>query len=415
MKSNPYLIGVDVAFQKADVDIHDPQDNELGKFQLQVANKPLNHTMEKITALVDKNNTIVVMEATGSYHRIFLYCFLNRGFKVVIVNPYQANSFQRAASLRKTVTDKISAHTLISLYRLHHYHLTDDPEANLELKKLVRTYYTLTDTQSSFKKRVKSILAEIFPLVTLAFSNIFSKTALLFLKCYHTPAKILNETPEKLFQLLKNTARKNSLWAAEKLDAVLLAARMSPSVEKAQPENIINLLTYLTIIENIETQIQLQHQRIEAMTQHFPQIKLLLSIPGIGPIVSTTILAEIGNFNRFTRFVQLVAFAGIDPSVKQSGKFNSSRNRMSKRGSRLLRRALYLAACCAIKRNRAGLLVNPYLHQYYQKKLAEGKPKKVALGACMHKMTAYIFATLRDNKKFTLIDPNKHQYWKKAA
>ena len=143
MKSNPYLIGVDVASQKADVDIHDPDDNERGKFQLQVANKQLNHTMEKITDLVDKNNTIVVMEATGTYHRIFLYCFLNRGFKVVIVNPYQANSFQRAASLRKTVTDKISAHTLISLYRLHQYHVTDDPEANMELKKLVRAILCL--------------------------------------------------------------------------------------------------------------------------------------------------------------------------------------------------------------------------------------------------------------------------------
>jgi transposase len=415
MKSNPYLIGIDVASQKADVDIHDPDDKELGKFQLQLPNKQLNNTMKQITALVDKNNTIVVMEATGTYHRIFLYGFLNRGFKVVIVNPYQANSFQRAASLRKTVTDKISAHTLITLYRLHHYQVTDDPEANMELKKIVKTYYTLIDTQSGFKKRVKSILAEIFPLVTQAFSNIFSKTAVLFLKCYHTPDKILTETPEKIFRLLKNTARKNSLWAAEKLDAVMLAARMSPSVEKARQQNIINLLTYLTIIENIETQIQLQKQRIEEMAQHFPQIKLLMSIPGIGPILSATILGEIGNFNRFTKLAQLVAFAGIDPSVKQSGKFNSSRNRMSKRGSRLLRRALYLAACCAIKRNRAGLLVNPYLHQYYQKKLAEGKPKKVALGACMHKITAYIFATLRDNKKFSLIDPNKHKQWKKAA
>ena len=190
---------------------------------------------------------------------------------------------------------------------------------------------------------------------------------------------------------------------------------MSPSVEKAKQQNIINLLTYLTIIENIETQIQLQKQRIEEMAQHYPQIKLLMSIPGIGPILSATILGEIGNFNRFTKLAQLVAFAGIDPSVKQSGKFNSSRNRMSKRGSRLLRRALYLAACCAIKRNRAGLLVNPYLHQYYQKKLAEGKAKKVALGACMHKITAYIFATLRNSKKFSLIDPNKHKQWKKAA
>lgn len=415
MKSNPYVIGVDVASQKADLDIHDPDDKELGSFQLQLANKQLNQTLEKITALVDKGNTIVVMEATGTYHRIFLYCFLNRGFQVVIVNPYQANSFQRAASLRKTITDKISAHTLIRLYRLHQYQIPDDLEANLELKKLVRSYYALVDTQSSFKKRVKSILAEIFPLVTLVFSNLFAKTAVLFLTCYNTPDKILSETPDKIFNLLKTAARKNSLWAVQKLDAVLLAARMSPSVDKAKQENIINLLTYLTIIENFETQIQLQKQRIADMAQHFPQLKLLMSIPGIGPILSATILGELGNFNRFNRFAQLVAFAGIDPSVKQSGQFNASRNRMSKRGSRLLRRALYLAACFAIKRNRLGMLINPYLHQYYQKKLAQGKPKKVALGACMHKITAYIFATLRDKKKFSLMDPSKHQQWKKAA
>lgn len=85
MKSNPYIIGVDVASQKADVEIHDPDDNERGKFQLQIANKQLNNTIKKTTALVDKNNTIVVMEPTGTYHSIFLYCFLNPGFKVVII------------------------------------------------------------------------------------------------------------------------------------------------------------------------------------------------------------------------------------------------------------------------------------------------------------------------------------------
>jgi len=415
MQSKPYIIGVDVASQKADLEIHDPDDNELGKFQLQLANQQLNNTMEKITTLVDKNNTIVVMEATGTYHRVFMYCFLNRGFKVIIVNPYQANSFQRAASLRKTITDKISAHTLIILYRLHQHQVPDDLEANIELKKLIRTYYALVDTQSSFKKRVKSILAEVFPLVTSAFSNIFSKTAVLFLRCYNTPDKILNENPKNIFELLKKTARKNSLWAVKKLDAILLAARMSPSVEKAKQENVMNILTYLTIIENIETQIQQQKQYIEKMAQKFPQIKLLMSIPGIGVILSATILGEIGNFTRFNTLSQLVAFAGIDPSVKQSGKFNSSRNRMSKRGSRLLRRALFLAACFAIKRNRMGLLINPYLHEYYQKKLDEGKPKKVALGACMHKITAYIFAVLRDNKKFSLVDPEQHKKWKKTA
>jgi len=81
MKPTLYIIGLDVASQKADVDIHDNADNELGQFQLHVSYNQMNRTMNQIMAVVDKNNTIVVMEATGPYHRIFLYAFLNRGFQ----------------------------------------------------------------------------------------------------------------------------------------------------------------------------------------------------------------------------------------------------------------------------------------------------------------------------------------------
>lgn len=414
MTTNPYLIGVDVASEKADIDIHDPQNQEVGKFNMIVNNHLINHTLDQINKIVDKKNTIVIMEATSVYHRIFYYAFINNGFKVVMVNPYQANAFLKAASLRKTVTDKISAHSLASIYRLKQFSVPKEREINIELKKLIRAYYTLIDEKAKFKIRVKTILAEIFPLFVKVFSDVFAKTPMVLMNAFATPEAILKQNPKYLFEIIKKTARKNAKWTIDKLDQLIAAAKFSPSVDSGKNANLHLLKVYLKTINDFEKQIQSIKKKIEVMIKKNKQIQLILSIPGIGPIIAAAIIAEIDNFEYFKKPAQIVAFAGIDPSVKESGKFVGSKNRMSKRGSKLLRRALYLAAFCAIRKNSAGQLNHPYLREYYDKKVGEGKPKKVALGACMHKMAGFIFATLRNNKPFVLTDPQAHQ-WKKAS
>jgi transposase len=136
-------------------------------------------------------------------------------------------------------------------------------------------------------------------------------------------------------------------------------------------------------------------------------LELLCSIPGIGLMTAATILAEVGDFSAFQKPNKLVAYFGIDPSVKQSGKFEGTQNKMSKRGSRFLRRVLYTSALANIRKKRNGELNNPVLYEYYQKKCVS-KPKKVALGAVMHKLVSIIFAVLRDKKPFELKTPKEH-------
>lgn len=104
---------------------------------------------------------------------------------------------------------------------------------------------------------------------------------------------------------------------------------------------------------------------------------------------------------------KLVAFFGIDPSVKQSGQFEGTQNKMSKRGSRLLRRVLFTTALANVRKKRNGKEHNPVLYDFYRKKCIN-KVKKVALGAAMHKMVFTIFAVLRDKKPFELRKPEEH-------
>lgn len=118
-----------------------------------------------------------------------------------------------------------------------------------------------------------------------------------------------------------------------------------------------------------------------------------MTIPGIGPVLAAAILGEIGDISRFPTGAKLVAYAGIDPTVRQSGQFNGTRNRMSKRGSPHLRRAIWLAASTATT-------YNPILRDFYEQKRAEGKHPMAATGAVARKLTYIIHAVLRDRKPY---------------
>ena len=119
----------------------------------------------------------------------------------------------------------------------------------------------------------------------------------------------------------------------------------------------------------------------------------ITTCPGVGKVLGGIILGEIGDISRFPEPKKLVAFVGIDPSVHQSGEFNGTQNKMSKRGSPHLRRAIWLAATVAA-------FHDPVLSAFYQKKRAEGKHHSTAIGAVARKLTLIIYAVLRDNKPY---------------
>jgi transposase len=119
----------------------------------------------------------------------------------------------------------------------------------------------------------------------------------------------------------------------------------------------------------------------------------LITIPGIGPVTAAAILGEIGEIDRFDSLKQLVAYAGIDPSVYQSGQFEAQQTRMSKRGSPYLRHALWMAATLA-------RIHDPELKAYYHQRRAEGKAHGTVTGAICRKLLARIFVILRDQRPY---------------
>jgi transposase len=120
----------------------------------------------------------------------------------------------------------------------------------------------------------------------------------------------------------------------------------------------------------------------------------LTTLPGVDTILAAAIVSEIGDITRFKTSAQLVSFAGINPTVHQSGQFTGDKNHMSKKGSPYLRLALWKASITSVQ-------FNPVLKKYYALRIKDGKKHMTVIGAVSRKLTGIIFAMMRDNKAFT--------------
>ena len=227
------------------------------------------------------------------------------------------------------------------------------------------------------------------------FSDVFINSSKALLKSAPTPEEILAFDLSELSKLLKTASHGHfGLSKAKEL--------------KAAAENSFGITIAL---DTFKFQLGLLMEQIEFIETHVSQIDLKVSklmekvqtnittIPGIGDILGASILAEIGDISRFSNPKKLVAYAGLDSTVHQSGQFKGTRSRISKRGSPYLRRAIWIAAFSAKNSNHV-------FAEYYNKKLKEGKHKQTAIGACARKLTYLIYYILKEQKPF---DP-KYQW-----
>ncbi|HEY8804162.1 MAG TPA: transposase [Clostridium sp.] len=210
-------------------------------------------------------------------------------------------------------------------------------------------------------------------------------------------------------------SRKGLKWAEKKYSNLVEESENAQIVSLTSPWLSVSITTSISIYEAIDSEIATLLKEIKCfidsdeMSLAFRKnILLLMSIPGIGYNTAITILAEIGGIDKFITPKQLVAFFGVDPAVNESGKFKGDKVKMSKRGTRFGRRALYAVALASIRVKRNGEATNTVLLKYYKENL-NGKKTKVALVTVMHKLIKYIFAVLRNQQEYQVRDPKLHQ------
>lgn len=256
------------------------------------------------------------------------------------------------------------------------------------LRELSRLRVEFTQTVGDIKRRILGILDRIFPEFPGCFGNVFGRAAIQFLKTYPDPEELADADLSELAALLKESSQgRLSLDKARELKE---RAANSFGIRYGLDALVLELRLLLEQLEFIMGQVK---QLDEAITGLMQEHQLILSVPGVGPILGAAILGEIGDIGRFENAKKLRAYAGLDATVYQSGIFEGSRARVSKRGSPYLRRALWLAAGTA-------RLHDPVLKSYYERLITRGKHPKHAQAAVASKLCGIIFAVLSKNQPY---------------
>lgn len=283
----------------------------------------------------------------------------------------------------------------------------------LNIRNLVREYYRIKDQMSSYVNKLTAALKVSFPKYLGIFSKLTTNTSLALLDKYPSPDLLLAARKSSIIKLIRKTARFGDAYAEKQYDKLLTAAEAAKVFGHSLPSDAELIRLHISLIKTYSNAAAGILLSIKAAVESQPdaffvkQIKLLESIKGCGFLSAVTLLCEIGDFSVFSSPKKLYAYLGLDPTVKQSGKFNGTNVKLSKRGSRLARRVLHMMALNNIGIRRNGEAKNPILRAYYDRK-CESKPKMVALSAVMHKLCNIVFAILRDHKTFEIITPEQH-------
>jgi len=336
----------------------------------------------------DKTNTVIGLEATGHYW-LALFSFLVDNFWTVkVINPIQSDAL-RNINIRKTKTDRKDSALIADVLRFGRYTETVLPdEPILQLREISRCRTGLVESSGNLKRKILGILDRIFPEFASCFSTIFGTAPTELLQEFADPEELANCDIEKLIKLLEKESRgRHSNLKAEELKtkaAQSIGIRMGLDALKFELRLLLQQLDFIKKqVKDIDKFLK------KLMKQH----EILLSIPGISFVLGAAILGEIGDVKRFATPQQLQAFAGMDPSVTQSGNFTGTQGKISKRGSPHLRRALYLAASAARR-------FDPVFKEHYDKLVARGKHPKQAMGAVATKLLRVIHAVLSSQKSY---------------
>lgn len=337
------------------------------------------------------DDCLIGLEATGHYWLALYDALTRQGYSVVVINPMQINAY-RKSGIRKVKNDRTDAGWIADFLRISNLSPTSrEIPLLLQLRELGRFRYWLSDQIGDCKRKLLTILDRVFPEYESLFSSIWVHSSRALLQEAVTAQDFADFDLRELTELLAKTSR--GRFGKEKAEQIQEKARQSIGVGFLANAAQVEMRCLLAQIELLETQQEEVDAAQTEMMESIPQY--ITTIPGVGLITGATILAEIGDVTRFETGDKLVAYAGIDATVHQSGKFNGTKMHMSKRGSPYLRLALWQAAIASVRHNDE-------LRAYYEHKRAEGKAHGVAIGAVCRKLLLRIYVVLKEQRPYVV-------------
>ena len=403
-----FYVGIDIA-KRSHVACVMREDNrlEINPFEFLSTKAGFHKLQMQLQSLAcDVSDILIGMEATGMLFDN-LYRFLKSlQYRVVLLNPYQTAKFREMDTMKRVKNDNIDAQMIAALIKSGRFsegYVNDDQLQSL--RTLYRHRASLDDQLKSIKRQTQTILTVVFPELEQVVSDPFNVTGLALLEKYPTAKHYEYASTKRILKTFRGIKGNN--FNEAKADRLLTLAKESiySGAGKEGYENTIR--SNIKLIRLLKTQMQeveaamlslFDTKEVTEEAQHeiAELIDNLRTIPGVSDKTILALLAECGNLDRFHSAKALTGYLGLYPTLEQSG--DSRKNgRLAKRGARLAKKAIYLAAIAAIRHNKE-------LRQVYMNYRSKGRAKKECIIITARKLLAIIYAIYTKNVPY---DPQR--------
>lgn len=349
--------------------------------------------------LKKEGNVTFIFESTGIYHKGLQKYLDDHEEKYIILNPLEAAKI-RKSQLRSTKTDQRDCKNIAVAYfsrdyRIHHRQ--DDIYERLQ--QMNRDYGFMVQQLRMLKVAYRNTLDVVYPQFDQLYEDVYSDIAMSIIQTNSHPDNMLKKRVETLSKQLEKKTKHHSNYCMKEAQIVKSYAQNVQSGVSYHDYEVSELIHYneATKAQMIEVEIHLEQMIKVAKT--IPLFNQLITIPGIGENLAARLIAEIGDISRFSNKRQLVAYAGIDPRVYQSGQVSGEHLHITKKGNKQLRTLLYLAVGSSLRLKKLSVI-----REFYDKKRQQTNPlsHKAALIACANKLLRIIYGMNRNGSTFLI-------------
>ena len=336
--------------------------------------------------------TLVAMESTAHYW-VPLWAWLDRrGFGQAVVNPILTEAYRKAHTVRRTKTDSADAVTIADFARFQGLcPQRVSPEEVEGLRSLTRYRAELVRQRTALKNRAAALTDRLFPELPGLFNSSVCATLRAVLTQLGSASRVASTDIRRISRVVSEAS--GGRYGREKAEEIKAAARRSVAPGWAEEALCFEVASVLALVEFMDRRIA----DVEAKVAEVADAELyglLQTIPGVGPVNAATIMAEIGDPERFPDPKKLFAYSGMDASVSDSGESVGRGGRhMTKRGSAYLRFALMTSADAARR-------ADPYFGDYYDAMKARGKHHYVAVSGVARKLCGVVLAVMKERRPY---------------
>ena len=370
--------------------------------------RSIKHTKEGFDEIVNlvremekklETEVCVVYEATGVYHRVLKKVLEDNNIKQFIINPLLSAKTRKNDSLRCPKTDKLDPKSIAKTYYSHSLHNSHKQETIYhELRELSRYYEDILVHIRKDKVAFRAQLDIVFPGYDTLFDDLYGPVALAVIEKYPHPEMLQKKKINTVSKVIQSKTCHRQAMSDTMADK---AIEYSKTIYSGCDKDDIEVLILQRFIKKLKEDMAEAERTIGEMiklAQELPDFSIIKSIPGIGDNLAARIIAELGDMTRFKKKNELVAFAGLDPRISESGKNDGDHMHITKKGNKRLRCLLYLAVTCSIRLKRD----DNSIKDFYIKKKQQSNPmcSKAAKTACASKLVRIIYSMCKTGELY---------------